>query len=327
MDEGPARDCQRGRLQLRRGGHRQQLPRQRPLHVLERRAVQRRCAGGLLSRQVLELRAGDRRVQEHPDALPGDVHPGHVPRQPSADAQSRPALGSVLPVHRREQPPRLLSARRAVRRSTRTRRSARSIPAIRPVPMAATIRRGPISARASASPTIRSATARAAFAPVTASSTTGRIRSRPTAPPTRGLSARWSRSPATRRTTWRIRTPDAPTRSRRIRSTCRPTCSSSCRTRRSATTRTSRTAGSSRGTSRSSARSCRPTCVRVGYAGSKGDRLAMGRELNAAVFAPGATTATTNQRRPLFPTTAPSRRSSRRAGRPTTRCSSRSTSG
>ena len=42
--------------------------------------------------------------------------------------------------------------------------------------------------------------------------------------------------------------------------------------------------------------------IRVGYAGSKGDRLAMGRELNAAVFAPGATTATTNQRRPLFPT-------------------------
>ena len=42
--------------------------------------------------------------------------------------------------------------------------------------------------------------------------------------------------------------------------------------------------------------------VRAGYAGSKGDRLAMGRELNAAVYAPGATTATTNQRRPLFPT-------------------------
>jgi hypothetical protein len=42
--------------------------------------------------------------------------------------------------------------------------------------------------------------------------------------------------------------------------------------------------------------------VRVGYAGSKGDRLAMGRELNAAIYAPGATTATTNQRRPLFPT-------------------------
>ena len=41
--------------------------------------------------------------------------------------------------------------------------------------------------------------------------------------------------------------------------------------------------------------------VRVGYAGSRGDRLAMGRELNAAVYAPGATTATTNQRRPLFP--------------------------
>ena len=28
----------------------------------------------------------------------------------------------------------------------------------------------------------------------------------------------------------------------------------------------------------------------------------MGRELNAAIYAPGATTATTNQRRPLFPT-------------------------
>jgi len=41
--------------------------------------------------------------------------------------------------------------------------------------------------------------------------------------------------------------------------------------------------------------------VRVAYAGSKGDRLAIGRELNAAVFAPGATTATTNNRRPLFP--------------------------
>ena len=38
--------------------------------------------------------------------------------------------------------------------------------------------------------------------------------------------------------------------------------------------------------------------VRVGYAGSHGDRLAMGRELNAAVFVPGATTATTQLRRP-----------------------------
>ena len=42
--------------------------------------------------------------------------------------------------------------------------------------------------------------------------------------------------------------------------------------------------------------------LRVGYAGSYGDRLAMGRELNPAIFAPGATTATTQQRRPLFPT-------------------------
>ena len=39
--------------------------------------------------------------------------------------------------------------------------------------------------------------------------------------------------------------------------------------------------------------------VRVGYAGSHGDRLAMGRELNAAVYATGATTGTTQQRRPL----------------------------
>jgi hypothetical protein len=41
--------------------------------------------------------------------------------------------------------------------------------------------------------------------------------------------------------------------------------------------------------------------VRIAYAGSKGDNLVMGREINAAVYAAGATTATTNQRRPLFP--------------------------
>lgn len=41
--------------------------------------------------------------------------------------------------------------------------------------------------------------------------------------------------------------------------------------------------------------------VRVAYAGSKGDRLAILNQLNPAIFAPGATTATTNQRRPLFP--------------------------
>jgi Carboxypeptidase regulatory-like domain/TonB-dependent Receptor Plug Domain len=41
--------------------------------------------------------------------------------------------------------------------------------------------------------------------------------------------------------------------------------------------------------------------VRVAYAGSAGDRLAILREANAAIYAPGATTATTNQRRPLFP--------------------------
>ena len=41
--------------------------------------------------------------------------------------------------------------------------------------------------------------------------------------------------------------------------------------------------------------------VRVAYAGSSGDRLAILRELNPAIFAPGATTASTNQRRPLFP--------------------------
>jgi len=41
--------------------------------------------------------------------------------------------------------------------------------------------------------------------------------------------------------------------------------------------------------------------VRAAYAGSKGTRLTMLREVNAAIFAPGATTATTNQRRPLFP--------------------------
>lgn len=41
--------------------------------------------------------------------------------------------------------------------------------------------------------------------------------------------------------------------------------------------------------------------LRVAYAGSRGDRLALGRELNAAVYTPGATTATTDARRPLFP--------------------------
>jgi hypothetical protein len=40
---------------------------------------------------------------------------------------------------------------------------------------------------------------------------------------------------------------------------------------------------------------------RVSYAGSKGTRLVGPRELNAAVYVPGATTGTTNQRRPLGP--------------------------
>lgn len=40
---------------------------------------------------------------------------------------------------------------------------------------------------------------------------------------------------------------------------------------------------------------------RVSYAGSKGTRLVALREFNAAVYAPGATTATTNARRPLAP--------------------------
>jgi len=42
--------------------------------------------------------------------------------------------------------------------------------------------------------------------------------------------------------------------------------------------------------------------VRVAYAGSKGSRLAIVREANAAVYAVGATTGTTNARRPLAPT-------------------------
>jgi outer membrane receptor protein involved in Fe transport len=40
---------------------------------------------------------------------------------------------------------------------------------------------------------------------------------------------------------------------------------------------------------------------RIAYAGSKGTRLFSGRELNPAIYAPGVTTATTNQRRALFP--------------------------
>lgn len=41
--------------------------------------------------------------------------------------------------------------------------------------------------------------------------------------------------------------------------------------------------------------------LRTSYAGSKGTRLAAPRELNPAVYATGATTATTNQRRPFQP--------------------------
>jgi outer membrane receptor protein involved in Fe transport len=41
--------------------------------------------------------------------------------------------------------------------------------------------------------------------------------------------------------------------------------------------------------------------ARGAYAASKGTHLVIGREGNPAIFAPGATTATTNQRRPLFP--------------------------
>lgn len=41
--------------------------------------------------------------------------------------------------------------------------------------------------------------------------------------------------------------------------------------------------------------------VRTSYAGAKGTRLVAIRELNPAVYAPGVTTATTNQRRPLAP--------------------------
>lgn len=41
--------------------------------------------------------------------------------------------------------------------------------------------------------------------------------------------------------------------------------------------------------------------VRVAYAGSEGDHMAIGRELNPAIYATGATTATTDARRVLFP--------------------------
>lgn len=41
--------------------------------------------------------------------------------------------------------------------------------------------------------------------------------------------------------------------------------------------------------------------ARTSYAASKGTRLLVKREINAAVYTPGATTATTNQRRPLQP--------------------------
>ncbi len=43
------------------------------------------------------------------------------------------------------------------------------------------------------------------------------------------------------------------------------------------------------------------TMLRAAYAGSRGDGLVVGIELNPATYAPGATTGTTNQRRPLYP--------------------------
>ena len=43
------------------------------------------------------------------------------------------------------------------------------------------------------------------------------------------------------------------------------------------------------------------TMLRVAYAGSRGEGLTIGLELNPATYVEGATTATTNQRRPLFP--------------------------
>ena len=43
------------------------------------------------------------------------------------------------------------------------------------------------------------------------------------------------------------------------------------------------------------------TMLRVAYAGSRGDGLTIGIERNPAIYAEGATTGTTNQRRPLFP--------------------------
>lgn len=43
------------------------------------------------------------------------------------------------------------------------------------------------------------------------------------------------------------------------------------------------------------------TMLRVAYAGSRGDGLTIGVERNPAIYVAGATTATTNQRRPLFP--------------------------
>ena len=41
--------------------------------------------------------------------------------------------------------------------------------------------------------------------------------------------------------------------------------------------------------------------ARASYAASKGTRLLVKREINGAIYVPGATTATTNQRRPMQP--------------------------
>ena len=114
LDQGTSRGRHRHRLQLRQGRHHQQLPRERPVHVQQRRAVHRRCARRFPARQVPVVRAGRGRVQEHALPLRRGLRRGHVAREPARDAHDGPALGSEPAVHGRQRPPRGLSSRPGV---------------------------------------------------------------------------------------------------------------------------------------------------------------------------------------------------------------------
>ena len=108
------------------------------------------------------------------------VCPGRLPRRPAADAQPRPPLGSVLPLHRRKRQGRSPGGLANNRRSTPMLRRGSSTPETQDFLPGAITGHGRTLVLASASPGMCSATARPRYAADSASTTT-----RPTpSPPT-----------------------------------------------------------------------------------------------------------------------------------------------